>query len=225
MVRKAAVLVLGLLVLIVVLAACGGGQADTTTGVSAAAQGTPRGFFGAGGEQPLSMKLPAGTLMLEDTDLAVTPAQAQELLPLWQMLRTLQESSTSSQVEVEAVYDQIQEAMTPEQLAAIEEMSQEDMRSLFEELGMGRQSESDSEGDEAQRGGFGPPDGGVGMMPGPEGGGEGTMMGPGGPGGFGQLSEEERATAIAGRAGNGMGFGTGMIDAVIELLETRAAES
>jgi hypothetical protein len=224
MVRKATVLVLGLLVLIVALAACGGSQADTTTGVSAAAQGTPRGFFGAGGEQPLSMKLPAGTLMLEDTDLAVTPAQAQELLSLWQMLRTLQGSSTSSQVEVEAVYDQIQEAMTPEQLAAIEEMSPEDMRSLFEELGMGRQSESDSEGDETQRGGFGPPDGGVGMMPGPEGGGEG-MMGPGGPGGFGQLSEEERATAISGRAGNGMGFGTGMIDAVIELLETRAAES
>jgi ABC-type glycerol-3-phosphate transport system substrate-binding protein len=214
-------MVVGLLALIVVLAACSGGQAETTAGVSDAAQATPRGFFGAGGEPPLSMKLPVGTLMLEDTPLAVTPAQAQELLPLWQMLRALQGSGTSSQVEIEAVYDQIQETMTPEQLAAMEEMSQEDMRALFEELGMERQGDDESE--EGETRGFGRPD--AGMMPMPEGGGEGMMIGPGGPGGFGELSAEERATAMAGRAGGGMGFGTGMIDAVIELLEERAAEA
>jgi hypothetical protein len=173
------------------------------------------------------MKLPAGTLMLEGTPNAVTAAQAQELLPLWQMLRSLQGSSTASQVEVEAVLEQIQAAMTPEQLAAIEEMSPEDMRALFEELGMGRQQESDS-GDEG-RGGFGPPEG---MMP--PGGGEGGPSfsvgggegGPGmGPGGFGNLDPEAQATAMAGRGGAGMVFGSGLTDAVIELLETRAAES
>jgi hypothetical protein len=161
------------------------------------------------------MKLPAGTLMLEDTALAVTPAQAKELLPLWQMLRALQGSSTASQVETQAVLDQIQAAMTPEQLAAIEDMSQEDMRALFEELGMGRrQQDSDS----GEGGGFRPPEG---MMP--PGGGEG---GPGmGPGGFGNLDPEAQATAMAGQGGAGMGFGSGLTDAVIELLETRAAES
>jgi hypothetical protein len=229
MVRR--IQILGLLVLIVALAACGGSQADTTTGDSETAQNpranqTPGAWLSEDMEMPLSMRLPVGTLLLEETAYAVTPEQAEELLPLWQMLRALQESGTSSQVEVEAVYDQIQEAMTSEQLAAIEEMNQEDMRSLFEELGMGRQSDSSaSEGDEGERGGFAPPDGGMGMMPGPEGGGEGMMMGPGGPGGFGELSEEEQATAMAGRAGGGMGFGTGMIDAVIELLEMRAAEA
>lgn len=169
---------------------------------------------------PLSMKLPVGTLILEETAYAVTPAQAQELLPLWQMLRALQESSTSSQVEVEAVYEQIQEAMTPEQLAAIEEMSPEDMRALFEELGMGQRAEGDSESDQGERRVFVRPD--MGMMPMPEGGGEGMPMGPGA---MGDISPEERATAMAGRTGAGMGFGTGMIDAVIELLEERAAES
>jgi hypothetical protein len=216
-------MVVGLLALILALAACGASQSSTTAGASGAAQATPGGFFG-GGEMPLSMKLPAGTLMLEDTELAVRAEQAKELLPLWQMLRALQESGTSSQVEVEAVYDQIQEAMTPEQLAAIEEMDQEDMRALFEELGMGRQQQDSESGDE-RRGGFGPPEG---MMP--PGGGEGpVIVGPGGgemgPGGFGNLDPEARATIMAGRGGMGMRFGTGMIDAVIELLEARAAES
>jgi len=210
-----------LLALILGLAACGSSQGETTAGAGGADQATRGGFFG-GADMPLSMKQPAGTLMLEDTALAVTPAQARELLPLWQMLGALQGSGTSSQVEVEAVLKQIQEAMTPEQLAAIEEMSQEDMRALFEELGMGRQQQDSGSG---EGGGFRPPEG---MMP--PGGGEGRPGGgegpPGmGPGGFGDLDPEARATAMAGRGGAGMGFGSGLTDAVIELLETRAAES
>jgi len=211
----------GLLALILALAACGSSQADTTAGAGGTAQATPGGFFG-GADMPLSMKLPAGTLMLEGTPNAVTPAQAKELLPLWQMLGALQGSSTASQVETQAVLDQIQGAMPPEQLAAIEEMSQEDMRALFEELGMGRQQQDSGSG---EAGGFRPPEG---MMP--PGGGEGRPGGgegpPGmGPGGFGNLDPEAQATAMAGRRGAGMGFGSGLTDAVIELLETRAAES
>jgi hypothetical protein len=208
----------GLLGLMLVLAACGSSQTGATTETDPAAQGTPRGFFG-GGEMPHSMSLPAGTLMLEDTALAVTSEQAKELLPLWQMVRTLQGSATASQVELDAVFDQIEGAMTSEQLAAIEQMDQEDMTALFEELGMGRQR-SDSESDDEDRGGFGPPEG---MMP--PGGGEG---GPGmglGPGGIGNLDPEAQATALAGRGGAGLGFGSGLTDAVVELLETRAAES
>jgi len=210
----------GLVALILALAACGSSQGETTAGAGGTAQATPGGFFG-GGAMPLSMKLPAGTLLLEDTDLAVTAEQAKELLPLWQMVRTLQGSTTASQVEVDAVFEQIEAAMTPEQLAAIEEMDQEDMRALFEELGMGRQ-QGDSSTDNEERGGFGgPPDMG-GMMP-PPGGGEG---GPGmGPGGFGNLDPEAQATAMAGRGGAGMGFGSGLTDAVIEVLETKTAES
>ena len=218
-------MIVGLLILIIALAACGGSQADTITAGGEAAETapadgtphadrTPRVELSDDFEMPLSMRLPVGTLMLEETDYAVTPAHAQELLPLWQMLRALQESGTASQIEIEAVFDQIQEAMTPEQIAAIEEMSPEDMQALFQELGM--RGHGDSEGGEG--GGFRPPEG---MMP--PGGGEGM---PGmGPGGFSDLSPEERATIMAGRGGMGMGFGAGMFDAVIELLETRAAES
>jgi hypothetical protein len=217
-----------LLLLLVALAACGSSQANTTAGVGAGAQGTPGGFFG-GGEMPLSMKLPAGTLMLEDTALAVTPDQAKELLPLWQMVSSLQGSTTASQVELEAVFGQIEDAMTPEQLAAIEEMDQEDMQALFEQLGMGRQ-QGQSTGDEEQGGGFGgPPEGGM-FFGGGEGG-PGMAFGGGeaepgmGPGGFRNLDPEAQATAMAGRGGAGMGFGSGLTDAVIELLEARAAES
>jgi len=208
-------------VFILALTACGSSQGNTTAGSGAAAQGTPGGFFG-GGEMPLSTQLPAGTLLLEDTDLAVTPEQAQELLPLWEMLRSLSGSSTSSQAEVEAVLEQIQGAMTAEQLAAIEEMDQEDMGALFEELGMGPQ-QGGSESDDEDGGGFGGPPEGGGMMVMPPGGGEG---GPGmGPGAVGGLDPQAQATAMAGRGGMGMGISTGMVEAVIELLESRAAEA
>jgi len=219
-------MIVGLSVLLVALAACGGVQADATTagggraqtapadGGTPSADRTPRAGLPDDFEMPLSMRLPVGTLMLEGTPYAVTPAQAEALLPLWQMLRALQESGTASQIEIEAVFDQLQEAMTQEQLAAIGGMSQEDMRALFQELGMRRQGDSE----DGEGGGFRPPEG---MMR--PGGGEGM---PGmGPGGFGDLSPEERATIMAGRGGMGMGFGTGMIDAVIELLETRVAGS
>ena len=210
MIRK---MIIGvLLVLMVALTACGGGAADTTVDESEVAPPAFEGF--ANRALPEALQLQIGTLMLEKTPYAVTPAQAQELLPLWQMLRALQESGTASQIEVEAVFDQIQEAMTPEQLAAIEGMSQEDMWALFQELGMRRKA--DSEGGEG--GGFRPPEGKM-----PPGGGEGK---PGkGPGGFTDLSPEERAAIMAGRGGKGMGFGRAFTDQVIELLETRAAES
>jgi hypothetical protein len=216
-----------LLLLIPALAACGSSQASTTAVSGGAAQATPGGFFG-GGEMPLAMKLPAGTLLLENTDLAVTPAQAKELLPLWEMVRSLEGSTTSSQAELDAAIGQIQGAMTKEQLAAIDGMSQDDMRALFQQLGMGQQQQQSSgsteqgggsrQGGEGRQGG--PPD--VGMMP--PGGGEG---GPGmGGGGFGNLSPEQRATVQAGRGGGGtMRFGSGLTDAVIELLQKRAAES
>jgi hypothetical protein len=161
------------------------------------------------------MKLPVGTLLLEETDYAVTPAQAQELLPLWQMLSALQESGTASELEVQAVLNQIQGAMTAEQLATIEGMSPEDIQALMQDLGRRVQGDSDS----GEGGGFRPPEGMI-----PPGGGEGRQgMGPGG---FADLSPEERATMMAGRGGMGMGFGgTAFTEQVIELLESRAAES
>jgi hypothetical protein len=199
------------LVLVLVLVACGGSQTDTTTSGAEAAQPAADQQFDVG-EMPLSARLPMGTLMLEQTEYAVTPVQAQELLPLWQMLRALQESGTASQAESDAVLKQIQEAMTPEQLTAIEEMDPEDMRTLMQDLGMGRRTD-DTESSSSDRGG-GPPDMGGGMMP-PGGGEMGGMPFGGG---------EAQGTPGAGQGTMG-GFGTAFIEQVIELLETRAAEA
>ena len=68
-------------------------------------------------------QLVLGTLKLQETDLAVTSAQAADLLPLWQVARSLTRSGTGATKETDAVLEQIQAAMTPEQLAAIAEMA------------------------------------------------------------------------------------------------------
>ena len=194
-----------LLVLLVALAACGG-EADTATEPIAL---------------PQPIQLSVGTLMLEETPQAVTAEQAQELLPAWQMLRTLQQSDTAAQAEIEAVLNQIQAAMTSEQRAAIEEMdlTPASMRTMAQELGLGIGGGESSSG--GQEGGFRPPDGMVpGGGPGPGGG-----MFPGGGmlGGGTDLSPEEQATAMAERMSSG--FGTALMDGLIELLEARAGES
>jgi hypothetical protein len=217
-----------LLVLIAALTACGSSEADTPAEESELA---PTGFEDfANRALPEASQLQIGTLMLEETPNAVTPAQAQELLPLWQMLRALQQSDTASQVEIEATVDQIQAIMTPEQTATIEEMNltMADMRDLMEELGIIDEDEfarRREQGDEEGPSGMMPPGG---EMPGP-----GGMMPPGGmpgEGGMGpqsnmqNLSPEELATRQAERMNSGFRGGTALLDALIELLEARAAE-
>jgi hypothetical protein len=84
----------------------------------------------------LSSKLGAGLLMLEGTGQAVTAEQAANLLPLWQAYRNLSASSSSSQGEIQALYSQIQESLTSEQLAAIQqvELSQANLASLMQKF-------------------------------------------------------------------------------------------
>jgi hypothetical protein len=197
-----------LLLLMVTLAACsvpglsqGGGEADTAAEPIAL---------------PQPIQLSVGTLMLEETTQAVTAEQAQELLPLWQMLRTLQQSDTAAQVEIEAVLKQIQAAMTPEQRAAIEEMdlTLAGMQTMAQELGLGMGSGEGEGSSGSQEGGFGPPGG---MPPG-----GGMFPGGGMPGGETDLSPEEQAAAMAERMSSG--FGTALMDRLIELLEARAGE-
>jgi hypothetical protein len=197
-----------LLVLLVALAACsvpglsqGSGEAATLTESIAL---------------PQSIQLSVGTLMLEETSQAVTAEQAQELLPLWQMLRALQQSDTAAQVEIEAVLRQIQAAMTPEQLAAIKgmDLTLASMRTMTQELGLSLGSDEESSSG-SQGGGFRPPDE---MIPGGGPGPGGGMLG-----GGTDLSPEEQATAIAERMSSG--FGTALMDKLIELLEARAGES
>jgi hypothetical protein len=66
--------------------------------------------------------LALGTLKLEDTGSAVTPAEAAELLPLW---RTIATGSLQSDAETNAGLTQIEGAMSGPQLAAINAMELE----------------------------------------------------------------------------------------------------
>jgi hypothetical protein len=197
-----------------------------------------------------SNQLMLGTLLLEETEHAITPEQATTLLPLW---RALQGGGVAAQVEIDAVLKQIEGAMTQGQLQAIAAMqlTQEDMRAWMEEQGMAG-------------GGPGPGAGGPGGDKGGRGPGENmsdeerealraTMEAGGGfPGGgaggemppematrqaeMANMSDEEREAfratmeAGGGRPGRPGGSGSGgqtfgfLLGPLMELLEERAGE-
>ncbi len=70
----------------------------------------------------LRNQLALGILELEDTADAVTPAQAAQLLPLWQALSALDASSMAAPEEIAAVQNQIVAALTPAQIAAVDQL-------------------------------------------------------------------------------------------------------
>jgi hypothetical protein len=174
------------------------------------------------------MQLAVGTLLLEDTELVVDSDQAAQLLPLWKAARSLSSSDTAAAEEVGAVYNQIQETMTPEQIAAIAalQLRREDMFDLVQELGLA----------------FGPGSGGGDFtpemretaqaarasgqgFPGGFGGRPGGGGGPGGGAGGAGLSPEARETAIAERGGTrgaSSGVNPTFIEAIITLLEGKS---
>jgi hypothetical protein len=116
------------------LAGCGGDQPTTSEGVSVsyASEILETDYEGA---LDVSGQLALGTVRLEGTAHAVTPEQAETLLPLWQALR----GSVTAEAEVGAVLRGIEGAMTEEQLAAIADMelTEEDVQAWMEELGVG----------------------------------------------------------------------------------------
>ena len=193
-----------------ILSACGTAQTNTPS-----AQIEP-----GNGELPEITKLVIGTLNLKETENAVTPEQAQELLPLWQVYLSLLSSDTAAQEEIDALVEQIGETMTAEQTQAIESMqlSQEDMFAVMQENGLGMsgnrpQMSSDSSSG-SNSGSFGPPDGG-GFAP-PDGGG---MPGGGMPGGTQSQSGDQSSAAQPAQGLGGGRVPTPLIQAVIDYLQ------
>lgn len=170
--------------------------------------------------QPAS-QLILGTFLLEDTEFAVDAELAPYLVPYWKVYRSLLESDTTAPEELSALIDEIQEVMDVDQINYIVslELTQEDLMTYMNESGMmeNTRPEGVEEGDDARPG---RPDG----MP------EGT--GPGGGqggqgGGMDGVDPEVMATMQAEReaAGGGMGGNrliTPLIEALIELLESKA---
>ncbi|MEW5869346.1 MAG: hypothetical protein AB1894_08730 [Chloroflexota bacterium] len=175
----------------------------------------------------MALQLALGTVKLEETDYPVDADQARQLLPLWKAARSLSQSETTAQAEVDALFRQIQNTLTPEQMQAITAMdlSMQDMAAVGEQLGLAL----------APGGGFGNADPEMqatmqaaresGQMP-PGGGPEGGMPGGGPPGGGdfgGGLSPEAQQTAMAERSARGatLGLPSELMDALIAFLETK----
>ncbi len=118
-----AVLVVGL-----ALAGC---QASTSTSVPAGST--------ASTQLTDSETLALGTLKLENTPQAVNAAQAVELLTLWKAVQSLSTSATITSQEMDALYAQIREAMTADQLAVIDAMrfTTADIEQIKSTLGVG----------------------------------------------------------------------------------------
>lgn len=200
-----------IILLAFMLSACGASQTSTPN-----AQTIPDN-----GELPETTKLVIGTLQLKDTENAVTPEQAQELLPLWQVYLSLLSSDAAAQAEIDALVNQIGETMTPEQTQAIEAMqlSQENMFAVMQEngLGMGENNRPQRNNGSADNGsGFSPPGGG-----GAPGGGSGDFTPPdGGGGGRGDVpSGDQIPEGQSPQSLGGGGVPTLLIQAVIDYLQ------
>ncbi len=110
--------------LVLVLTACGSTQSSNAVATASTA---------------LSMEgqLLVGTIKLESTTLAVTSDQADELLPLWETLQSLASSGTAASEEINAVVDQIESTMSPQQISSITAMNltQQDLAAAIVDTG------------------------------------------------------------------------------------------
>jgi len=132
--KKHPISIIGLtLGLAVVLSSCSG----SFTSSNAAQAG---GLLNADYENalPVELQLAVGILALDGTENAIDAQIAAELLPLWKAIRSLSESDSVAAEEIQAVFKQIQETMTPKQVQAIAAMqlTREDMTQLAEEMGL-----------------------------------------------------------------------------------------
>ena len=130
---KKLTIVLILIVILSALAACGSSDtAETTTaGTSALSANYDEAL-------PTRTQLIVGMLQLEGTDQQVSLEQARDLLPLWQGSRALQRTGSESQEEVTAVLNQIEDALTAEQIETIQQMqlTRQDLQDTAKAFGL-----------------------------------------------------------------------------------------
>jgi hypothetical protein len=216
------------LMVMAMLVGCGTTDSDTNSDVQTTAETSQGIRLRDDYDDALSIQgqLAAGTLLLEETELVVDEAMAAKLLPLWRVAQSLMNSDTSAALEIEAVYNQIQDTMTLDQISAIAEMelTEETLTTMMEEgeLSIGRGSLA---GDRGRGAGekFQSPDGGFGPSGGLPGGGLGEGPGGGLPEG---IDPEAMATRQAQFAEGGLGNSTDrmLISAVIRTLEMKTGE-
>jgi hypothetical protein len=163
-------------------------------------------------------KLALGTLKLEGTSQAVTAAQANELITLWEGYESLSNSDTTSQVELDALVKQIQGIMTTDQIKAIEAMGLTDqsVNEVMQSLGSSANVSAPASTPNASALSQAAPAGGAGGMPSDRGGiPMGDITG-------GMTAQSTPATTQASSNAGSMQVNTLLIQAVIKMLETRS---
>jgi len=199
-------MVMMMILLAAATAACSA-TAQETEVESVTAEAGQAGSFS--GELSALNSLMVVVLSLENGEQALTAEQAGDMLPLWKLARSMNESSNVAAEELDALAEQISESLTEEQNAAIAEMeiSAASQRELMQEYGV---SFSGGQGGEDRPEGFQRPDGGI---PG---------SGPGGGAGGTGLSPDQIATMQAERAGfSRSGLNPMLLEVLIELLEDK----
>ena len=211
------------IILVLILVACGSVTSDTNPNTEENRNTADGRTF----EIPLETQLMLGTVKLDETAYSIDSEQAADLLPLWKALRSLSGSDTTAQAEVEAVFNQIQDTMTTDQIDTIEDMDLTiaDMAGVAEILGVefglgggGRFGDITPEMQETMQAMRE-----SGEFPG-GGGGFGGGQGPGGGFGGDEVDPSVRETTIAERGGTfnrGFGINTELLDVVIDFLEAK----
>jgi len=143
---------LGLLIIVVLLlTSCG---TNTTTVDAIDTTGEQRAELkGDYADDALSpaLQLVVGSLLLEETDLALDAELAATLLPYWKLYISLTGSDITAREELDGLVDEIEHLMTPDQINYIVglELTQESMMTLIDELGImdNLKADGSSEGD------------------------------------------------------------------------------
>ena len=230
MIKKASVFIICTLLLTMLLNACSQvsrTQTSATGQVSDPAMGNGQALPGqAGQNMSMAMKLALGTLLLEKNGVAISADQAAELLFLWKAARSLGESETTAEAEMQALIIQIQNTYTAEQQAAFDSMqlSGPALGEVFKELGL----------EVRQGGGFGNMSPEMratmqaarasGQSPTGRGGGGPPMdfAGGGGPGGFSPEARQTASARFSSFQRTSLGVNSEILDALIEYLQNKA---
>jgi len=133
---KKTITLISILMILFGLTACGSGAANADPGTAQAADSLlPTDYDNA---LPATTQLVVGTLKLDGTANEVDLQTATELLPLWQAAKSLSSSDSTAPEELNALFKQIEETMTPDQIQAIEAMklTRDDMTQVFQQMGM-----------------------------------------------------------------------------------------
>jgi hypothetical protein len=147
-----------------------------------------------------------GTIRLEDTDYAITADQAAKILPMWQVLKDLNESGSAAQEEMDGLVTQIQGTMTKDQINAIKDMglTSEDMTALMQSSGGTSSAKAGSTQNATGGGPGGPPPDMPGGVPGMS------------PSGATSTTNKSSSTSQTN------GTSSALFDLVIELLQKKA---